>query len=96
MAELAVFSAFLVGLLGGVHCAAMCGGIVGAISFRNCAVTVRGAPTTTARPIYHLAYNAGRIGSYTIAGTIAGLIGSGGLLFDNLLPARTVLYVWRA
>ena len=93
MAELAVLSAFLVGLLGGVHCAAMCGGIVGAISFRNCAVTVRGAQTTTARPIYHLAYNAGRIGSYTIAGTIAGLIGSGGLLFDNLLPARTVLYV---
>lgn len=93
MAELAVFSAFLVGLLGGVHCAAMCGGIVGALSFRNCAITVRGAPAATARSSYQLAYNAGRIGSYTIAGTIAGWIGSGGLLFDDLLPIRTLLYV---
>ena len=91
--ELAVFSAFLVGLLGGVHCAAMCGGIVGAISFQSPAIAVRRTPAATARPMYHLAYSTGRIGSYTIAGTIAGWIGSGGLLFDDLLPVRTILYV---
>ena len=95
LAELAVFSAFLVGLLGGVHCAAMCGGIVGAISFRNCAVTVRGAPAT-ARPIYHLAYNAGRIGSYTIAGTIAGLIGSVGCCSTTYSPPGLSFTYWRA
>jgi sulfite exporter TauE/SafE len=32
MSEL-VFSAFIAGLLGGVHCVAMCGGIVGALNF---------------------------------------------------------------
>ena len=93
MAELAVVSAFLVGLLGGVHCAAMCGGIVGAISFGGSAVAVHRTPPATAYSIYHLAYSVGRIGSYTVAGTIAGWIGSGSLLFDDLFPVRTLLYV---
>ena len=35
MTELAIFAAFMVGLLGGVHCAGMCGGIVSAISWRH-------------------------------------------------------------
>ena len=43
--------------------------------------------------MHHLAYSAGRIGSYTIAGMIAGWIGSGSLLFDDLFPVRTVLYL---
>lgn len=93
MAELAVVSAFLVGLLGGVHCAAMCGGIVSAISFGGSAVAVHRTPPATAHSMYHLAYSVGRIGSYTVAGTIAGWIGSGGLLFDDLLPVRTILYL---
>ena len=93
MAELAVVSAFLVGLLGGVHCAAMCGGIVGAISFRGSTVAVHRTPPRTAHSMHHLAYSAGRIGSYTIAGMIAGGIGSGSLLFDDLFPVRTVLYL---
>lgn len=90
--ELAVFSAFLVGLLGGVHCAAMCGGIVGAISLRTSTVDVRRDLAAPPRPIYHLAYSAGRIGSYAVAGAVAGWLGSGGLLFDDLLPVRTILY----
>jgi sulfite exporter TauE/SafE len=85
MTELSIFSAFLVGLLGGVHCAGMCGGIVGAISLHSTA--------TAARPGYHLAYNAGRIGSYALAGIAAGSIGSGGLLLEGLLPVRTILYL---
>ncbi len=60
------FSAFLVGLLGGVHCVAMCGGIVGALSFGV-------APENGRVPwSYLLVYNVGRIGSYTLAGALVG------------------------
>jgi len=31
--ESSYFAAFLAGLLGGVHCVGMCGGIVGALTF---------------------------------------------------------------
>jgi len=83
--EFYIAAVFLMGLLGGVHCAGMCGGIVGAVSWR------RGE--SMRRPAYHVAYNAGRIGSYTLAGTLAGLAGAGGLLLEQLLPVRTLLYV---
>lgn len=92
MTAITVFSAFLVGLLGGVHCAAMCGGIVSAISWRSVPGTARPV-STAARSLYHLAYSTGRIGSYTLAGFVAGWLGSGALLFEQFLPVRTVLYV---
>ena len=72
---------FLVGLLGGTHCVGMCGGIVGALSM--------GAP---ARWSMLLAYNAGRIFSYTVAGAIAGALGAASLGFDGPLPVRLILY----
>ena len=85
-------TAFLVGLLGGVHCAAMCGGIVSAISLRSRLPPIRAA--SPARPASnHFAYNAGRVGSYIVAGAVAGWIGSGALLLEQLVPARTILYV---
>ena len=61
--------AFLVGLLGGVHCAGMCGGIVGALTL--------GLPQgkTLQQLPYHLGYNSGRIFSYIIAGGIMGGLG---------------------
>lgn len=65
MAALAA-AAFGAGLLGGVHCAGMCGGIVGTF-----ALEARG--DAIAR---QLAYNGGRIASYAIAGAIAGSLGS--------------------
>ncbi|MGH6623864.1 MAG: sulfite exporter TauE/SafE family protein [Burkholderiaceae bacterium] len=93
MIEPIVLSAFMVGLLGGAHCASMCGGIVSAISFRGIAIEVRAARPAP-RPSFHLAYNAGRIGSYALAGALAGAIGAvGGHLLDDLLPIRTLLYV---
>ena len=55
MLELSIFSAFLVGLLGGGHCAGMCGGIVGAVSLS--------LPGSKPRTGYQLAYNLGRIAS---------------------------------
>ena len=73
---------FLVGLLGGTHCVGMCGGIVSALSM--------GAP---ARWSMHLAYNAGRILSYTVAGAIAGTLGAASLTLDGPAPIRIVLYL---
>lgn len=66
ISEFTYISAFLVGLLGGVHCIAMCGGIVGALSF--------GVTPETGRVSwsYLLAYNVGRISSYTLAGVLVG------------------------
>ena len=69
--DVSLLSAFLVGLLGGVHCVGMCGGIVGALSL--------GLPeqlrTGPARWRYLVAYNLARISSYTVAGALLGGIG---------------------
>ena len=73
---------FLVGLLGGTHCVGMCGGIVGALS-------VGGPP----RFSLHLAYNLGRILSYTLAGALVGALGSASLALAGQLPLRIALYL---
>jgi len=80
---------FLIGLLGGVHCAGMCGGIVSALSLQMPDAEVRAAPAWT----LHLAYNFGRIASYVIAGALIGELGSLGLLLNNWLPVQMILYV---
>ncbi len=73
--EATYISAFLVGLLGGVHCVSMCGGIVGALSF--------GARDGRVPWSYLLAYNIARISSYTLAGILMGGISwLGGQLFE--------------
>jgi sulfite exporter TauE/SafE len=77
---------FLVGLLGGVHCIGMCGGIVSAL-------TVQLPGDRKANWPLHLAYNVGRITSYTLAGAVMGSVGSLGLLLNNLLPIQMTLYV---
>lgn len=58
-------AAFAAGLLGGVHCVGMCGGIVGTL-----ALEARGPMLGR-----QLAYNAGRIASYVAAGVVAGFLG---------------------
>ena len=78
MSDVALLSAFVVGLLGGVHCAGMCGGIVGALSF--------GLPDSARRWSILIAYNAGRISSYTVAGALMGALG---FYFSGLLPVQT-------
>ena len=65
-------AAFLVGLLGGTHCIGMCGGIVGALS-SGLSLDVQ---TSRRRLVVaQLAYNTGRISSYTVAGILLGLFG---------------------
>jgi sulfite exporter TauE/SafE len=80
---------FLIGLLGGVHCAGMCGGIVSALSLQMPGAAGRSAPAWS----IHLAYNFGRIASYAIAGALIGALGSLGLLLNNWLPVQLGLYV---
>lgn len=81
--ESLLLTAVSMGFLGGVHCAAMCGGIVGAVSLRGA------KPGITLQ----LAYNSGRILSYAAAGLLAGAVGSAGALVGGLLPAQMVLFV---
>lgn len=74
--ETSYIAAFLVGLLGGVHCVGMCGGIVGALC-----LGLNQDKNKTAQQSFKnsfpflLSYNAGRISSYTLAGTLMGGIG---------------------
>ncbi|MFA7269443.1 MAG: sulfite exporter TauE/SafE family protein [Sterolibacterium sp.] len=85
MPDTGYISVFLIGLLGGTHCIAMCGGIVGAI-------TVHLPGQKMAWPL-HLAYNIGRIFSYALAGAAMGSIGSLGLLLNEVLPVQLGLYI---
>ncbi|KAF7597715.1 MAG: hypothetical protein CGU28_17030 [Candidatus Dactylopiibacterium carminicum] len=84
MPDTGYLAVFFIGLLGGAHCAGMCGGIVTALS---------GGGRGRAAWGCQLAYNFGRIGSYTFTGSLVGLIGSAGLLFDRILPVQLVLYI---
>ena len=84
MLELSLISAFLVGLLGGVHCVGMCGGIVSAVSVH--------LPQHKSNLSFLLAYNAGRILSYGLAGTLAGLVGASSFFLAHILPVQEVLY----
>jgi sulfite exporter TauE/SafE len=65
------FAAFTSGLLGSVHCAAMCGGIAGALC--------RADRLSRAGVARLAAYHSGRILSYASAGAIVGAIGAAGL-----------------
>jgi len=89
MPDSGFLAVFLIGLLGGVHCAGMCGGIVSALSLRMSGKPGPGGPAWT----LHLAYNLGRIASYVIAGALMGALGSLGLLLDNVMPVQMILYV---
>ena len=85
MPEISLLTAFLAGLLGGAHCVGMCGGIVAAMSFQSGG---RRQPVS-----FHLGYNLGRIASYSLAGALAGLVGSAAFLSDTLLPIQKSLYI---
>ncbi|MDR0633358.1 MAG: sulfite exporter TauE/SafE family protein [Azoarcus sp.] len=95
MPETGYFAVFLIGLLGGVHCVSMCGGIVGALSMqvdRPASMPVSGPVRGRQWPL-HLAYSLGRIFSYTAAGGALGALGSLGMLYDEMMPVQITLYV---
>ena len=93
---------FLVGLAGSVHCVGMCGGIVGAISagaggatsLRRHVIPIQTAAPARAMPGI-LAYNAGRIGSYMLAGALAGGLADGAQSLARLAGLQLGFY-WLA
>lgn len=82
-------TALLVGLLGGVHCLAMCGGLVGSL-------TLGFAPEIRRDPLrmlpYQLTANLARIAGYSVAGAACGALGAVLLQLDALQIAQRALY----
>jgi uncharacterized protein len=96
VAASALIGAWLVGLLGGVHCLAMCGGFMTAISVRDGSTGAGGTfALLPARVIARrqLGYHAGRIGAYVLLGAAFGAAGAAALHAAELLPIQRALYV---
>jgi sulfite exporter TauE/SafE len=86
-----VISALLMGLFGGVHCVAMCGGVVGVLCSAapgSCGARQHGESTAP----FWLAYHAGRLGSYALLGLV---FGSASSLAPGGLPLDAVRYALR-
>jgi sulfite exporter TauE/SafE len=79
-------SAFLMAALGGLHCAAMCGGLVAALGMRQSpsAARLAGAGRLAA-------YHAGRLSSYMALGAMAGVL-SGLAPWRELRQLQLALY----
>ncbi|MGL4184149.1 MAG: sulfite exporter TauE/SafE family protein [Thiotrichaceae bacterium] len=77
-------AALMVGLLGGIHCLGMCGGIVSALTF---SLPPQQRQQKSALFPILVAYNMGRISSYVIAGALAGGLGAA---FLNTVGLETV------
>ncbi len=81
---LVMVSLFSTGLMSGVHCAGMCGGIVGVVTTQ--------LPHQRWPVFYHLSYNSGRIFSYAVAGALAGTIGQSSLVLKGYMPMQQTLF----
>ena len=81
IAENTYIAAFLLGLLGGVHCVGMCGGIVAALSL-NIKRSTLDAGLSAVLPL-QIGYNLGRLSSYVLIGLLAS---SFGWLLSQYLP----------
>ncbi|HEY2518256.1 MAG TPA: sulfite exporter TauE/SafE family protein [Polyangiaceae bacterium] len=69
-------SALVMGLLGSTHCVVMCGGVVSLLSGGLVTLSPNGRVARGRATRLALAYNAGRIASYAVAGTLAGAFGA--------------------
>ncbi|HEY0939426.1 MAG TPA: sulfite exporter TauE/SafE family protein [Steroidobacter sp.] len=69
---LSLSAAFIAGIAGSAHCFAMCGGLAGALGMRARATAASPSSAFTNALSYHV----GRLGGYTAAGAICGLIGA--------------------
>ena len=85
MTEFSIVAVFFIGLLGGIHCLGMCGSIVGIITGQM--------PKDRSRLQFHLAYNLGRITSYTVAGALVGALGQAGFLLRDAVPVQHLLFL---
>jgi len=86
------------GAMGGAHCAAMCGGIAGAIPIRPSLGTIlrpaaqHGSAPPASPFTRNLAFNAGRIASYSVAGALAGSISSAAFVMHDTMVLRQLLF----
>jgi sulfite exporter TauE/SafE len=85
--QLTVVAAFLAGLSGGVHCAAMCGPLIGIA----CGPCPRGRERSWLAQ--SLAYNGGRIASYVTAGALAASLGAGFLALRGVPSTRHAVLI---
>lgn len=97
-----VLAALSAGLLGGVHCIGMCGGI-------SSMLTSAGKTTPKTIPIMHVTaetpaarraqwripvfLHSGRIFTYVLMGAVAGTVGALGMRFHPVLPIHTMMYI---
>ena len=91
MTESLLLTAFLVGLLGGVHCLGMCGGVVGTLTFN---LSPQHQLSQWRMLPYQLAYNLGRISSYVVAGALIGLLAASLSSLVPFLPFQQALQVF--
>ncbi len=82
MLEISLLSLFITGLLGGVHCLGMCGGIVTVISVTG----------TGQKPQLLLGYNLGRLASYTLMGALLGGLSEWGMAQASYRPLQVGLF----
>jgi uncharacterized protein len=97
MALSLLVSAWLVGILGGLHCFAMCGGFAAALAGRDTSPDrAPGAPMLPARSLAwsQRSYHAGRVATYALLG--AGFGAAGATLLDAaaLAPVQRLLYAF--
>lgn len=78
------FAALSTALVGGLHCAGMCGGFVGALQINR--------PRQVPAARLALGYHAGRLTSYAAAGVLVGSLG-GMLYASRVLPVQVALLV---
>jgi len=76
------FAAFSLAIVGGLHCAAMCGGIVGALQLNR--------PPGVSAARLAAGYHAGRLASYSLAGVLVGLLGAA-LYAADVIPVQAAL-----
>ena len=96
MTGVTLLSVFLVGLFGGVHCASMCGGLVsvmaGSAGRRGAVIAVRAEGLRRPAGLL-IGHNLGRLTSYTLAGALAGSLGSSATLVSRVLPLQQLAFV---
>ena len=80
--------AFITGLLGGVHCFGMCGGIVGALTLGTTK-----QKTFSSTLAITIGYNVGRISGYVAAGGIVAFLGSSLIDLTGIQAAKQTLSI---
>ncbi len=84
-----LLTAFAVGLLGGLHCVGMCGGVVSMLALGM--APERRSRLAASLPL-QLGYNLGRVAGYTVAGALFGGLGAALVQAPGLHWVQRVLY----